>query len=187
MSELDVNRHEKTRIMAREARYDREKRGWTFSDGREEWLDPETGDLMRTVPFIEKTVSYFTEDPDLMLVFDLKPADLSFFQLRRIIDYFTVEENPKVTIYAVRYFGLLADTLAPLIVIALAVPFAVSGVRVNPAVGVSKSIGLFLTYFILLKAANALGARGTLQPITAAMAPNLAMLGLGGWFLFRMR
>jgi lipopolysaccharide export system permease protein len=187
VSELDTRRHEKTRIMAREARYDREKRGWTFSDGREEWFDPETGDLTRTVPFIEKIVPYFSENPDLMLAFDLKPNDLSFFQLRTIIDYFTVEENPKVTIYAVRYFGLLSDTLAPLIVIALAIPFAVSGVRVNPAVGVSKSIGLFLIYFILLKAANAMGDRGAIDPLTAAWVPNVAMLGIGGWFFLRLR
>jgi lipopolysaccharide export system permease protein len=120
-------------------------------------------------------------------VFDVKPNDLSFFQLRRIIDYFTVEENPKVTIYAVRYFGLLADTLAPLIVIALAIPFATTGVRVNPAVGVSKALGLFLLYFLLLKIANALGVRGTLDPLTAACVPSVEMLALGGWFSLRVR
>ena len=186
VSELDSHRREKTRFMAREARFDRINLNWTFSDGREEWLDPETGDLTRTKYFIEKVLPY-TENPDLMLAFDLKPADLSFFQLRKIIDYFTVEENPKVKTYAVRYFGLLSDTLAPLIVIALAIPFAVTGVRVNPAVGVSKSIGLFLVYFIFLKAADAMGARGTIEPLTAAWLPNVAMLSIGGWFFLRLR
>ena len=42
---------------------------------------------------------------------------------------------PKLATYAVRYYGLIADVLGPLIVIAIAIPFAVSGVRVNPAVG----------------------------------------------------
>jgi lipopolysaccharide export system permease protein len=187
VSELDTLRREKIRLYAAEAKYNAGQGSWIFYQGRETWFDPATNDVITTKPFTEKAVPYYTEDPELMLVFDVKPGDLSFFQLRRIIDYFTVEENPKVTIYAVRYFSLLADTLAPLIVIALAIPFALTGVRVNPAVGVSKSLGLFLLYFVLLKIANAFGVRGTLDPLTAACVPSVAMLALGGWFSARMR
>jgi lipopolysaccharide export system permease protein len=187
VSELDTLRREKIRLYAAEAKFDEAQGSWTFYRGRETWFDPATGDVISSRPFEEKSLPYYTEQPDLMLVFDVKPNDLSFFQLRRIIDYFTVEENPKVTIYAVRYFGLLADTLAPLIVIALAIPFATTGVRVNPAVGVSKALGLFLLYFLLLKIANALGVRGTLDPLTAACVPSVAMLALGGWFSLRVR
>jgi lipopolysaccharide export system permease protein len=187
VSELDTLRREKIRLYAAEAKFERERGSWIFYQGRETWFDPATGDVITSRPFDLKEVPYFTEEPDLMLVFDVKPKDLSFFQLRRIIDYFTVEENPKVTIYAMRYFELMAETLAPLIVIALAVPFAMTGVRVNPAVGVSKSLGLFLLYFVLLKVANALGVRGTLDPLMAACLPSAAMLALGGWFSLRMR
>ncbi|ATC63200.1 permease [Nibricoccus aquaticus] len=187
VSELDTQRREKVRMYAAEAKFERERGGWTFYQGRETWFDPATGDVISSRPFEQKAVPYFTEEPELMLVFDVKPSDLSFFQLRRIIDYFTVEENPKVTTYAVRYFSLIADTVSPLIVIALAIPFAVAGVRVNPAVGVSKSLGLFLLYFVLLKVANALGVRGTLDPLMAACVPSVAMLALGGWFSVRMR
>jgi lipopolysaccharide export system permease protein len=187
VSELDTLRREKIRLYAAEAKFDRDRGSWVFYQGRETWFDPATADVITSRPFDEKSVPYFTEEPDLMLVFDVKPKDLSFFQLRRIIDYFTVEENPKVTIYAMRYFELLAETLGPLIVIALAIPFAMSGVRVNPAVGVSKSLGLFLLYFVLLKVANALGVRGTLDPLVAACVPSIAMLMLGGWLSLRMR
>lgn len=187
VSELDPQHREKNRIRAREAYFDKERRCWVFLNGRETWLDPETGDIMRTAAFEEKTVPYFSEDPGLMLIFDIKPSDLSFFELRRIIQYFKVEDNPKVTLYVVRYFGLLAETLSPLIIIAIAIPFAVSGVRVNPAVGVSKSIGLFLIYFVLLKIADALGTRGIIEPMLAAWLPSLAMLGIGGWFFLRLR
>ena len=187
VSELDSKHREKNRIRAREARFDAAGHGWTFYDGRETWFDPQTGELMRTATFSEKSMPHFTEDPDLMLVFDQKPVDLSFFKLRRIIDYFIVEENPKVTIYAVRYYGLLADTLAPLIVLLIAIPFAMTGVRVNPAVGVSKSIGLFLLYFVLLKLAETLGTRGVLEPQLAAMVPSVVMIGVGGFFYLRMR
>lgn len=186
VSELDDKHREKNRIRAREARYE-DGHGWTFYDGRETWLDPETGEIMRTTAFDTKVMPHFAEDPELMMVFDRHPNDLSFFQLKRIIEYFTIEENPKVTVYAVRYFGLLADTLSPLIVLALAIPFAMTGVRVNPMVGVSKSIGLFAIYFILLKLADTLGTRGVVEPQTAALLPSIVMLGVGGFFFVRMR
>ncbi len=187
VSEMDGERREKTRIHAREASYDVVGGHWVFRDGRETWLEPETGEVMRTVAFIEKAVPYYREDPALMLVFDLKPSDLSFFELGRIIDYFTLDENPRVTVYAVRYFGLLAEMLGPLIIMTIAIPFALTGVRVNPAVGVSKSIGLFLLYFVLVKACTALGGREVLPPLWAALVPNLAMFGLGVGFFARMR
>ncbi len=187
VSELDTQRREKIRLHAAEAKFDAAGGSWIFYRGRETWFDPATSDIIGTRPFDEKAVPYYTEDPELMTVFDVKPTDLSFFQLRRIIDYFTVEENPKLTIYAVRYYSLVADTLAPLIVIVLAIPFALTGVRVNPAVGVSKSLGLFLLYVVFLKVANALGMRGTLEPVVAACVPSVAMLMIGAWFSARMR
>lgn len=187
VSELNSLRREKTRIMAREARYDAIRRSWTFTDGREMWFDPEQGELMRTVTFVTKTIPHFSEDPTLMLLIDRKPTELSFNELRRITDYFSSEDNPKFLRYEVRYYGLLFDTLGPLIIIAIAIPFAVSGVRVSPAVGVSKSIGLFFIYFILTGIATPLGGGGYMDPAWAALMPNLAMIGLATYFFGRMR
>ncbi len=187
VSELDRQRREKTRIMATEARYDLVRHAWTFSKGREIWFDPEQGEVIRSMTFEEKTVPYFSEDPALMLIIDRKEAELSFNQLRRITDYFSSEENPKFLRYEVRYYSLLFDTIGPLIIVAIAIPFAVSGMRVSPAVGVSKSIGLFFIYFILCKIATPLGTTGTLEPIWAAMMPNLAMVGLATYFFGKLR
>lgn len=187
VSELDRLRREKTRIMAREGRYDAIRRTWTFRDGREMWFDPEQGELQRSVAFAAKTVAHYSEDPQLMLLFDRDPTELSFNELGRIVDYFYAEDSPKVTRYQVRYYGLLADTLGPLIILAIAIPFALAGVRVSPAVGVSKSIGLFFLYFILNKFATVLGEQGYLDPVWAALMPNLAMIGLAAWLFGRMR
>ena len=82
---------------------------------------------------------------------------------------------------------LLADTLGPLIILAIAIPFAASGVRVSPAVGVSKSIGLFFLYYVLSNLAVVLGGRGYLEPVWAAIMPNLAMTGLAAYFFGQMR
>ena len=187
VSELDGQRRERTRLMAREARYDFERGYWTFQDGREIWFDVEQGEIMRSAAFTEKSIPHFTEEPGLMLLIDRHPRDLSFFELQRIVDYFTVEDNPKLTRYAVRYYGLIADMLGPLIILAIAIPFALAGVRVSPAVGVSKSIGLFFLYYLLTNFATILGGKDYLDPIVAAWMPNLALIGLATFFFGRMR
>ncbi len=187
VSQLDPARRETSRLMAREGRYDAGRREWIFTDGREMTFDPGQGELVRTVAFATKAVPAFTEDPTLMLLIDRKPGQLSFNELRRIVDYFAAEDNPKLIPYEVRYYGLLADTLGPLIILAIAIPFAASGVRVSPAVGVSKSIGLFFLYYLLTNLATVLGGRGLLEPVWAALMPNLAMVGLAAYFFGRMR
>jgi len=187
VSELDSRRREMTRIMAREGAFDPVRQAWTFRDGREIWFDPEQGEIMRTVSFAEKTVPHFGEDPGLMMLIDRHPGDLSFYELRRITEHFSSEHNPKLASYEVRYYSLLVDTLGPLIIIAIAIPFAVSGVRVSPAVGVSKSIGLFVLYYLLIGLRSVLGNSGSLEPLWAAAMPVLAMIGLAAWFFGRMR
>ncbi|ACB75304.1 LptF/LptG family permease [Opitutus terrae] len=186
VSIMDEHRRELQRIVAEQAWFEAE-RGWTFRNGRELTFRPDTGELESTVPFTERVEAQFREDPKLMLLIDRKPTDLSLPQLRRLIDYYAIEENPKGTPYAVRYFGLVADTLAPLIVIAIAIPFAVTGVRVNAAIGVSKSIGLFMLYYIFSNIASALAAKQLVDPMTAAWVPNIGMALVAGWFFVRLR
>lgn len=186
VSVMDARRRELNRIVAAEAWFD-VGRGWVFKDGRLLGFNPETGELESTVPFGERVEDKFREDPKLMLLIDRKPTALSLPQLQRLIDYYAVESNPKGVPYAVRYFGLIADTLAPLIVIAIAIPFAVTGVRVNPAVGVSKSIGLFFLYYILANVANSLATKQILDPLMAAWVPNIGLAALAVWFFARMR
>jgi lipopolysaccharide export system permease protein len=187
VSTLDLRRHEIFRLMAREGRYDAIRHGWVFTDGREIWFDPAGGEITRTAGFATLVRSDYGEDPSLMLLIDRKPNELSFNELKRITRYFSTEDTPKFLRYEVRYYGLLFDTLGPLIIIAIAVPFAASGTRVSPAVGVSKSIGLFFVYFILNGIATPLGGNGFLEPVWAALMPDLAMIGIAAWFFGRMR
>ena len=187
VSELDVRRRESVRLVAAQAWYDAVRGGWMFKDGRELIFDVETGEITASVPFGEKFVEKYREDPQLMLLIDRRPIDLSLRELARLIDYFETERNPKGVPYAVRYFGLIADTLGPLIVIAMAIPFAVTGVRVNPAVGVSKSIGLFFLYYVLANIAASLATKQIIDPAWAAWLPNIGMAALAAWFFARLR
>ena len=59
--------------------------------------------------------------------------------------------------------------------------------RSNPAVGVCKALGLFVLYFLVLKVAAALGARGVIEPLWAAALPNGVVLALGLFYFSRVR
>lgn len=187
VSELDKERRERSRVMAREAYFDVAAGSWVFTEGREMWFDAVSGELLRSVVFARKAVPHFNEEPSLMLLIDRRPSLLSLFELQQIVDYFKAESNPKVLPYAVRYYGVLADTLVPLIILAIAIPFAISGVRVSPTVGVSKSIGLFFLYYILNTLAVNLGGNGYMDPLWAAWVPNIAFIGVATFFFGRMR
>ncbi len=142
---------------------------------------------MGSAPFDEKFEPGFHEDPQLMLLTTARSIDLSFFELDRLMNYFAVANKAKGVPYAVRYYGLIADTLGPLIVIAMAIPFAVTGVRVNPAVGVSKAIGLFFLYYVMMNVAAILATKQVVDPEIAAWLPNAGMAALAAWFFTHLR
>jgi lipopolysaccharide export system permease protein len=187
VSELDADRRELLRTTAAEGWFDETRDGWMFTSGRELTFNPETGELIGSKPFEEKFAAGFREDPELMLLIDRKPSHLSLRELRALVAYLEVEHSPKLPMYAVRYYSLIADLIGPLIVIAIAIPFAVSGVRVNPAVGVSKSIGLFFLYYVFTTFATALANRGVVEPAIAAWLPHGGMAVLAVWFFVRLR
>lgn len=172
----DESGKELSRIAAREAYYDDTQGNWVFLDGRELLLDAETGDPLRSLAFKEKTYTDFNEDPSLMLGLHKKPKELSLFELSRIIEALPPEENPAVHAYEVRYFSLLAAPFSCLVVVGLAVPFAVSGVRTSPMIGVSKCLGFFAVFYVLTSVASILGEREIIPTVLAAWLPNIIML-----------
>jgi lipopolysaccharide export system permease protein len=187
VTEMDVRGRETNRIVATEAWYDEAQHGWVFKDGREMGFDPDKRENTSTVPFATKLVPRFQENPRLMMLIDRRPIDLSSDELRELIDYLASENNPKSIPYAVRYYSLIADILGPLIVIAIAIPFAASGVRTNPAVGVSKSIGLFFLFIALQNLAAGLATKQLVDPALAAWLPNIGMTGLACYLFAKLR
>ncbi|MEY4489919.1 MAG: hypothetical protein RIQ79_2427 [Verrucomicrobiota bacterium] len=187
VSELDSQRREVTRWLAREAWQDLKKGGWVLRDGREVQFDPVSGEVVRTEVFRELAMNDFNEDAGLMQIYDAKPDSLSLFELGRVVEHYRASGSPKTQVYALRYASILAECLMPLVIIAFAVPFAVAGVRVNPAVGVSKALGLFVVYFVALRLGMVFGGRGYVTPALAALLPHLALLGAGGVAWVRAR
>ncbi len=187
VSLMDEQRREIRRITAGTGYYSEFDGHWVFLEGRDSKYAPEDGEMLRTVPFEQLEVKELDDDPRLMLLFGEEPKDLSFLQLKTITDNFTMEENPRVLDYRVRLHALMAGAASCLIVTGLAIPFAVSGIRVNPAVGVSKSIGLLFGYYLMNSVLNSMGNQQVLSPAVAAWTPNVFMIMLTYILIRRVR
>ena len=177
---------ERSRISAGEAYFDDTQGHWVFMNGRELVFDLETGDptLARTQTFEKKIFDSFYEDPDLMLALHKDPKELSLFELREIIETVPPQDNPAVHAYQVRHHSLLAGPFSCLVVVGLAVPFAVAGVRSNPMIGVLICMACFLAFYLLISITTILGERALLPAVLAAWLPNITMFGVAVW-LFR--
>lgn len=183
----DASGAEVSRVSARQAYFDDTQGYWVFTDGRELLIDPETGDPLRVLSFREKKFEDFGEDPSLMLTLHKKPEELSLVELNRIIQAVPPEENPAVHAYQVRYFSLFAAPFSCFVVLGIAIPFATSGVRTNPMIGVSKCMGFFAIFYVLVGVATILGERGIIPTLIAAWLPNFVMLSLGVFLFARAR
>lgn len=151
-----------------------ENGSWILQNGVEIPYNPETNKPSRPIKFQSKTYEEYTESPALMILSRKRPKDLSVLELKSLTS--TLGEKREMLAYAVQLQSMLASPLICLIVVAIAIPFSVAGVRTNPMVGVSKTIGLFFAYYILVNIFSALGGKEILSPAVAAWTPNILML-----------
>jgi lipopolysaccharide export system permease protein len=181
----DAQSREFRRIVARAAEF--RKAGdawvWEFVDARELVLDPVTGDLLRQ-PRHARLGPVEGDDPSLMAATTARAKELSFRELAALEREAGWFPEGRMAQFAMRYHGTLASPMICLVVVAIAIPYAVVGGRVNPMIGVSKTLGLFVAYYFAAMFLNALGASGTLPPVVAAWLPPL---GLAAWALPRLR
>jgi len=183
--ERDERDREVRRVMGHEAYFDLDEGHWVFVKGREIRFDPVTGDAYFSKGFQERAYPEFTEDPWLMQALNAEPDDLSFDEIQRLLAK-SSEEHPNRLRYEIRRQRILAQPLACLVMIGIAAPFAVAGVRVNPLVGVAKALGLFVFFFGLEEVCRLLGAQGLIPLAWAIWLPFGLMLLLAANFYRRV-
>lgn len=184
VSQFTEDHREQARLMANEAYFSESVGHWVFLQGREMTMDTATGDVVRSLPFDRVERTDLTEDPALMQFLQKRPKDLSFWELRRVLEALTGSADPRLAQYEMRYFSILANPLSCLIVVGIAIPFALRGVRTNPAVGVAKSVGLFLVYYVITSVTGLLGG-AVITPAAAALVPNFLMIAFAGFLFWR--
>lgn len=177
VSELDPQGREFRRLAANEGYFDDVLGHWVLLEGRITDFDPATDEALRSPSFDRRTFTQLYEEPDLMMFLERRPKELSLFQLTEIVTTLSPREDPRIVDYLIQYFQILLSPLGALISMGLAVPFAVRGVRTNPLVGVSQSVGLFVLYYLLVQLGDTVG-RTVFPPFWTAFLPNLAMIAL---------
>jgi lipopolysaccharide export system permease protein len=187
VSFLNAWNQEYSKIQARECFYNNAQGKWIFLRGRELGFNVDNGSQETSKPFQKLELDGLIETPSLLLTLESRAKDLSLFQLKAILDYYQGEDNPKAIPFQVKYHSILAGTVICFIIVGLAVPFSVAGVRVNPMVGVAKSAGLFFSYFLIIRLVLIFGEQGTLPPIFAAWTPNLLMVGFAMYLYSRLK
>ena len=181
--ETDSLGRDQRHVLAKEGYFDDTSGHWVLLNGRELLFDS-AGQQWRNLPFDKKDFPEFTETPTSMKILRQRPGDLSLAELRAALTLAPAAENPAMQAFAVRYNEILASPFICLIIVGLAVPFAVSGVRVNPMVSASKSVGLFFAYYVVQQLSTHLSNPEYVSPVVAAWLPMVLMLAFAVW-LFR--
>jgi lipopolysaccharide export system permease protein len=186
LSELDSSGEETKRIVANEAYFDDLSGHWILLQGRETWFGPDGEGPVRSLAFERKVATDAREEPDLMKALEKRPGDLSLRELKFVVDYLRPADDPRLASYAVTFYDRFFNPLSCLIVLGLAIPFSVSGMRTNPFVGVSKAMGFFVLYYLVVNIGQIAGGNG-FPPIWAALLPNLVALLLITHYFIRLQ
>ena len=177
LSLINPQKREVERLEASEVYYDPQQKTWTFQKGKHWYFDPHVFIPSRFTTFQEESITC-EENPQLMSFIHKPLKYLGINELKKILN-FVPKNHPRFLEHTIKYFSLLSSPLICFMIVLLAVPFSLSGVRTNPMVGVSKASGLFFAYYIVGSIGRMLGTQNILSPLIAAWFPNLLMLFIG--------
>ena len=144
---------------------------WTFREGRDLRFDPTTGSLMAQPRFKELAMPEYADDPEVMLYSTREPDTLSLREVSRFVEQTGSNPGGPNAAYVMRYHAIMSAPAICLVVIAVAIPFSVTGGRTSPMVGVAKTFGLFLVFYFVSSFCSAFGESGALPPVLAAWMP----------------
>lgn len=169
--EIDESGRERYRIRAAETRFRETTDDWVFLNGTELFYDGITDEPYRKLAFETLEKPEYHDNPEIMVTLRRKPQDLTLFELHQVLEEYRGYVAPELVPYQVRFYRILASPLSCFLVVGFGVPFAVSGVRTNPMIGISKAFGMFLLYFVISNISTILGEGGYVSPQMSAAIP----------------
>jgi lipopolysaccharide export LptBFGC system permease protein LptF len=165
----DEQGQSRERFTARTAEFVPERGTWIFREGRQVFFD-EAGFPLRFEDFPEKEMRDI-DPPRTLLARQKKLEDLSFLELQELAGVNRGGESKEASRYMVRYHQAISAPFNCVLALLLGVPFAIAGTRVNPMVGATKAIGIFVGYFLLAGICRMFGEQGLLIPVVAGWLP----------------
>ena len=157
--------------------------GWELSEGALREIGPEG--QVSTVPFIVTALDLPEKIDDFTEI--QKPVNaMNFVELRAYIARLQ-ESGHEVKKYLVELYSKLAFPLAHVVMVLVAIPFALQSPRGGRLVGIGVAIGILAGYLVVHYSAIAFARADLLPPLMAAWTANIVFLGLGAALLFRAR
>jgi lipopolysaccharide export system permease protein len=183
MTILEVDRDFRLvrRLDAQQAHWTRQ--GWVVRDGASRTFAP-TGQV-ETAPFavttiaLPETIEDFTEIQKL-------PTAMSY---RELSEYVARLEAAgfQAGKYLVDLYAKLSSPLENLIMVLIAIPFALQSPRGGRLFGIALAIAIMVGYLVLDRAALAFARAEMLPPLLAAWTANIIFLGIGASLFVRAR
>lgn len=174
-SQLDAQGNEHERIVANQGYFDDILGYWVFEDGRRVTFDVTSGEPIRSEGFDKIMAKGHIEDPTLMQALEKKPKSLSMNELSTLINHLAPDNDPRANTYIVQYQSLWAAPLACILVVGIALPFALGNNRRNAMMSAGTSVVYFFLYYFASRLFIVMGSRSVLDPILAAWLPAIIM------------
>ena len=179
--EIDADFRLVHRLDARQAHWT--PAGWEFMDGAIREID-EQG-RVTTIPFartalgLEESVTDFTE-------IQKPPSAMSYRELREYVARLEAA-GFQVKKYLVDMYSKLSDPLKNLIMVLVAIPFALQSPRGGRVYAIALAIAIMAAYMVVDYSARAFARADLLPPLLAAWTANVIFLGLGAALFLRAR
>jgi LPS export ABC transporter permease LptG len=150
-------------------------KGWELENGA--WRSFEPDGRVQTVPFATTAVELSDEIEDFTRI--QKPV--SAMSYRELSEYVTRLEAAgyQVKKYLVELYSKVSFPLVNLIMVMVAIPFAVHSPRSGRLFGIGLAIAIMAGYLVVHYAAVSFARADLLPPVLAAWTANVIFLGIG--------
>ena len=169
------------RLDARHAHWSRA--GWDMSDGA--YREIRDDGTVETVPFGATAVELKEGIEDFLRI-EKQVATMSFWELK---DYIGRLEAAgfQVRKYLVELYSKLSFPLVNLVMVLVAIPFALQSPRGGRLVGIGLAIVIMASYLVVHYIALAFARADLLPPLVAAWVANVVFMGIGVSLMLRAR
>jgi lipopolysaccharide export system permease protein len=180
---LEIDDHFRllSRLDARKAHW--VEAGWDFSEGAYREIGP--GGRVSTWPFQQAAIEVDESLADFTQI--QKPvAAMSYLELRDYVNRLQAA-GFQVKKYLVDLYSKLSSPLKNLIMVLVAIPFALQSPRGGRLFGVGLAIAIMAGYMVVHYVALAFSRADLLPPLLAAWTANVIFLGIGASLFLRAR
>lgn len=170
-------------VSAKEAKYTAGK-GWLLQDGVMHVIS-DTGPAF-AMTFSKMRDSMMTERPVDMMAKPRDPQEMRFAELTRFIRALE-RSGGDASVLRVERALKIAIPVTCLVIALFGAPLATSTQRGGTAYGIGLSLGITVTFLMLIQLTKAVGGKGIIAPDLAAWIPNALFAVIGVILLARVR